>query len=196
MDKIADFLTGYYIRKNVISKERAEIYCYGFKLIIADMINFSLIILLGILSSHIIDSIVFLITLCGLRQFCGGFHAKTFWLCRLSMISTCGVVIVLTNIISVHTGIWLEATIVLNIVSIIFIGIFAPIEHPSKPLSAEQKRNNKIKSIITSFILSVISISLVAMRIKLGVTISITLTAVTVFMIVSIVLKKGGGQNV
>lgn len=192
MDKIADFLTGYYIRKNVISKDMAEIYCYGFKLIIADIINFSIIIMLGILFSRIIDSIVFLITLCGLRQFCGGFHAKTFWLCRLSMICTyCGVII-LTNIISSYTGIWLGVTITLNIIAIIFIYVFAPIEHPNKPLSAEQKRNNRVKSIITSCILSIISISFVAMRIKLGVTISITLTAVVFFMLVSMVLKEGG----
>ncbi len=196
MDKIADFLTGYYIRKNTISKEMAEIYCYGFKLIIADIINFSLIILLGILLNRIIDSGVFLITLCGLRQFCGGFHAKTFWLCRLSMICTYCSVIILTNILSAHTNICLGVTIALNIIAIIFVSVYAPIEHADKPLSVEQKRNNRIKSIITSCILSIISISFVAMGIKLGVTISITLTAVMFFMLVGMVLKKGGKQNV
>ena len=89
MDRLANTITDYYIRKKIIAEEKREIYSYGFKLIISDVINYIIIISLGIVFNRLIESIVFLITLCGIRQFSGGFHAKTFWLCRLSMILTC-----------------------------------------------------------------------------------------------------------
>lgn len=88
MEKISNAITDFYIRKNHVPKEKREIYSYGFQLILADIINFSIVILLGVFLGKVIDSILFLITLCSIRQFSGGFHAKTFWLCRVSMLIT------------------------------------------------------------------------------------------------------------
>lgn len=93
-------MTDYCLRKNIIDVDKKEIYRYGFKLIISDIINFSLIIVLGFILGRTIDSIVFLICLCGLRQFTGGFHAKTFWFCRFLMIITYICVMFLVVVIS------------------------------------------------------------------------------------------------
>ena len=68
MDRLANTITDYYIRKKIIAEEKREIYSYGFKLIIADVINYVIIISLGIVFNRLIESIAFLITLCGLRQ--------------------------------------------------------------------------------------------------------------------------------
>ena len=68
MYRLANTITDYYIRKKIIAEEKREIYFYGFKLIIADVINYVIIISLGIVFNRLIESIAFLITLCGLRQ--------------------------------------------------------------------------------------------------------------------------------
>ena len=68
MDRLANIITDYYIRKKVIAEEKREVYFYGFKLIIDDVINYVIIISLGIVFNGLIESIAFLITLCGLRQ--------------------------------------------------------------------------------------------------------------------------------
>ena len=190
---LAKAITNYYCRKNIIEENKREIYCYGFQLIIADIINFTIIIVLGIILNKVSDSITFLITLCGLRQFCGGFHAKTFAVCRISFIATYIIVMVISFLLA-NTGIILIALI--NTVCFIFISCFSPIEHPNKPLTISQKKNNKIKSIITSAVLSIASIILVALDIQVGVTISITLCAVAVLMLVSLIMGKGGEKNV
>lgn len=196
MDKLANTLTDYYIRKNVIPEDKREIYSYGFKLIIADVINYIIIISLGIVFNRLIESIIFLITLCGLRQFSGGFHAKTFWLCRLSMITTCLCVMLLTDIVT-YTGLEIIIATSVNAISVAFIMIVAPVVHPNKPLSDKQKHNNKIKSIITSIFLSIVSIILiVSIDMKFGVTISMTLLAVVVLMIIGKATQKGGNENV
>ena len=196
MDKLANTITDYYIRKKVISSDKREIYSYGFKLIIADIINYIIVISIGVIFNRVIESIVFLITLCGVRQFSGGFHAKTFWLCRLSMVITCLCVTMLTDIVT-HTEYKTIIVMLANAISVLFITIFAPIVHPNKPLSDKQKRNNKIKSIITSLFLSAVSIIMVvASDMKFGVTISITLFSVVVLMIIGMAIQKGGKVNV
>lgn len=195
MDKLTNIITNYCVERKIIAEEKREIYSYGFKLIIADIVNYLIVIIIGMVFDRILESILFLISLCGLRQFCGGFHAKTFWLCRLSMMTTFACVILLTDLV-LRTG---QATIIiilLNLIDVIFISIFAPIEHPNKKLSDKQKHNNKIKSIIISISLTIASIVFVAVDMKFGVTISITLLSVIVLMIISIATKKGGKVNV
>ncbi len=196
MDNLANAITDFYIRKNIIAEEKREIYSYGFKLIIADVINYIIILLLGIVLNRVIGSMVFLITLCGLRQFSGGFHAKTFWLCRVSMVTTCLCVTILTDIV-MYTGIEITISISACLISVVFITIFAPVTHANKPLTDKQKHNNKIKSIITSVFLSIASIIVVVTTdMKFGVTISITLLAIVVLMIIGMAVREGGKKNV
>lgn len=192
MDRLANTITDYYIRKKIIAEEKREIYSYGFKLIIADVINYVIIISLGIVFNRLIESTSFLITLCGLRQFSGGFHAKTFWLCRLSMIITYICVMLLTDIVT-HTKYETIIVISVNVISTVIIAITAPIVHLNKPLSDKQKYNNKIKSVITSIFMSIVSIIII---VAFGVTISITLLAVVVLMIIGMAVRKGGKENV
>lgn len=193
MEKLSNIITDFYIRKTFVSEDKREIYQYGFKLIIADIINFSMIMLLGVVLRRFTESIAFLITLCGVRQFSGGFHAKTFWLCRLSMIITFVCVILSTYFIS-HTIDNIAITSV-NVVSVTVIAILAPVKHPNKTLTEQQQKQNKMKAIITSLILSVVSVILIAANRIEGVTISITLVAVVILMIIGVTVQRGGNKN-
>lgn len=195
MDKLAKNLTNYCLRRKVITDDKYEIYLYGFKLIIADVINYTIVIILGSLLNRLLESIVFLISLCGLRRFTGGFHAKTFWVCRMSMVITYICVVVMIKFV---VGTESELLIVgaINTVSVMCIMFFAPIENPNKKLSVVQRKNNKIKSIVTSIVLSTTSVMLIVNNMKIGVTISISMFATAILMFVAMVIKKGGGQDV
>ncbi len=195
MERLANFLTDYCVANNIVEKDKEEIYLYGFKLIIADVINYTIIILLGIILRTLAESIVFMMCLCILRRYCGGFHAKTFWVCRLSMVTTYLCVMFLSKQL-IEAGNMTFIVAPIDIASIIFISLFAPVEHPNKPLSNKQKQKNRIKAIITSVLLTIVSISFVAVNIKTGVTISITLLAVIILMIISMAIQKGGTRNV
>ncbi len=191
MEKISNAITDFYIRKNYVPQDKREIYSYGFQLILADIINFSIVILLGMLLNRIIDSILFLITLCSVRQFSGGFHAKTFWLCRLSMLITFLGVIVVSQLLSAYPF-KMIISLILNVFCIIFIAALSPIRHSNKELTTKQKKQNKTNAILTSFIMSVISIILLIAGFNKGVTISITLVAVTILMVIGILVQEGG----
>ncbi len=193
MDTLSNLITDFYVRKHYVPEDKRDIYCYGFKLIISDIINFSMVILLGAILGRFIESIVFLIALCGLRQFSGGFHAKTFWLCRLSMLVTFICVIAVSALLSQFMNIGHACMI--NAVCTVSILIFAPVKHPNKPLTEQQKRVNKFKAVIAALILSAASAILTALGRIEGVTISITLAAVVILMFIGIAVQKGGNEN-
>ena len=87
--------------------------------------------------------------------------------------------------------------LILNIISTIFISILAPIENANKKLSIYQKSENKIKSIIASAGFSLGSTLLTVSNFKTeGVTISITILAVGILMVIGLVAKKGGDSGV
>lgn len=196
MDKISTFLADYCIRHSQVPREKREIYIYGFKLIFADIINFGIIILFGLYTAKLKESIIFLITLCGLRQYSGGFHAKTFLICRISMIITYVAVTVTTIFLESRKEVFF-IVLILNIISTIFISILAPIENANKKLSIYQKSENKIKSIIASAVFSLGSTLLTVSNFKTeGVTISITILAVGILMVIGLVAKKGGDSGV
>lgn len=196
MDILSNMITDFYIRKKYVPEEKREIYCYGFKLILSDIINFSIIILLGIIFGKLFESIIFLVTLCSVRQFSGGFHAKTFWMCRMAMMITflCVITVAYLLLKVVCYNIWFIS--ILDMLSVVLIAILAPVKYSNKLLSEQQRKKNKMKAIIASFILSVISIILIAAGRAEGVTISITLAAVVILMIIGIAVKKGGDSNV
>lgn len=196
MDTLTNIITDFYVRKAYVPEDKREIYSYGFKLIIADIINFSIVMLLGAVFGQFIESIIFLITLCGIRQFSGGFHAKTFWLCRLSMLITFLCVEVISYLLSGSQFSNVGVIGLINAAAVMIIAILSPIKHPSKSLTEQQRKKNKIKAAITSFILSDISVILIIAGRTEGVTISITLAAVVILMIIGIAVRKGEDLNV
>ncbi len=195
MEAIANALTDYCLRKKFITEDKREIYCYGFKLIFADVINFSIVLILALLFKQIFSGIAFLFTLCCVRKHSGGFHAKTFWLCRISLIITFVCVLALSMLVSASEFDMLISGII-NVFSVVFISVFSPVRHPNKPLTEEQAKLNKKRAFIASLLLAALSAALIFAGVGEGVTISITLLAIVILMIVGLITVKGGEKNV
>lgn len=195
VERIVRLLMNCLIEKQGIQKDKMDIYAYGLKLILSDIINFSIILLISVLLNHIISGIVFLITFCSVRKHSGGFHAKTFWLCRLTMVTTFLCVVAALEIIS-RTSFQYYLVIALNVFSVLIIVCFAPIKHPNKKLSEEQSKSNRRKAIIASSMFVAVSIVLIIINNGIGITIALTLTAIVVLMLVGIINTKGEKNDV
>lgn len=194
VEKIVGLLMNCLIEKQCIEYDKKDIYAYGLKLILSDIINFSIILFISVLLKHIVTGIVFLITFCSIRKHSGGFHAKTFWLCRLTMITTFLCVVAAFEIIS-RTSIQDYLVIALNLFSVLIIVCLAPVKHPNKKLTDEQSKSNRKKAIIASSAFAVVSIALIFTNNNIGITIALTLTAIVVLMIVGIINTKGGKND-
>lgn len=91
-----------------------------------------------------------------LRGFAGGYHEETYWRCfRTSF---------LILLLSIYLGIYLNLTILeksaVLLVSLIFVCILAPVDHPNKPILSQQRRKKlKYLSIVAVLILGIIALS-------------------------------------
>ena len=79
-------ITAFLIEQNIVSKKNKEVYEYGFDLLIADFINFSTILLIGVLCCRPWPTVLYLTIFVGLRSVCGGYHAKTHLKCHVCTI--------------------------------------------------------------------------------------------------------------
>ena len=195
MNNLSMILTNYFVSKKLIPYEKMEIYNYGFKLILSDIINFSIIMLLGVLLNRVPDGLVYLVVLCSIRRFSGGFHAKTFWLCRLSMIITFLLILTLVDFLSFIT-ISPLTSVFINIVLLLFIAVFSPVKHPNKKLNSKQIKKNKYNAILVTILWTTLSVFLIYLNITQGITIVTTILAVVILMALGMINKEGGRSNV
>ena len=173
---IADF----FVAQNIISKNEQEILEYGLFLILNDIITFSFIILLSCMLGSFIFAVEFLVVFCTTRVFCGGYHARKAYICKLSMITTfiCVYLISLLNV-----KLWM--IVLLLLLGEIVIIKLAPVKHPNKQLTEKEKYRNRVLAIVTYFSFSILCVLLfVFVGRQDGIIVAISLVSVTLFAII------------
>lgn len=73
----------------------------------------------------------------------------------------------------------------INIVSLLIISIFSPVENKNKPIAKANRKGLKIKSIVFSIIISIISIILHCKSIKYGSILPLILLLISMLIIVA-----------
>lgn len=177
-------ITAFLIEQKIISGEDREIYEYGFELLLADLFNFSVILLIGSIAHQLWPTVVYLLIFVGLRSVCGGYHAKTHLRCH---IGTIGVYILFLLLLDTQT--LAENRLLLlwgDFIAAIPIILFAPIPHANKPLSKTVRKRNRIRSIILFFLLFLLALLLGYYDQQESTVISLTLWIVSLCMIPAI----------
>ena len=139
-------ITAFLIEQKIISNEDREIYEYGFELLLADLFNFSVILIIGGIAYQLWPTALYILIFVGLRSVCGGYHAKTHLRCHIGTIS---VYILFLLLLSTQT--LAENRLLLlwgDFIAAIPIILFAPIPHANKPLSETVRKRNRFRSII------------------------------------------------
>ncbi|MCI9085140.1 MAG: accessory gene regulator B family protein [Clostridia bacterium] len=192
MESLASYLCNQCLQRKIIKPEKQEIYRVGFELIIADIINFSLIFICGILTKSFLYSCVYSLLLWFVRRFSGGFHAKTYGVCRVVTVGTYLLVFLVNKFIIEH---WLIYALICDAISIVTMIIFAPIRHPNKELTLSEIKANRFFAILTTILFSLLSILLIIFNLKIGLVISLTLLAITVLMYVGLFVNRREGNG-
>lgn len=177
-------ITAFLIEQKIISDEDREVYEYGFELLLADLFNFSVILLIGGIAHQLWPTALYILIFVGLRSVCGGYHAKTHLRCH---IGTIGVYILFLLLLSTQAVV--ENGLLLlwgDFIAAIPVILFAPIPHANKPLSEAVRKRNRIRSIILFFLLFLISLLLGYFGRQESTVISLTLWIVSLCMIPAI----------
>ncbi|MGO0884231.1 accessory gene regulator ArgB-like protein [Clostridioides difficile] len=147
-DKVSYFFSS----KQIINENDLEICSYGLQILFSICINTTISLLIGLLLNKIIYTIIFLVSFCSMRQFSGGFHAKSNRLCIITFISIFSLSMVfgieLNKLNTLPIYVMLISTL-----SFLCIYLLAPVCHINNPLNKNRYKKNKFFSRVISVIL-------------------------------------------
>lgn len=151
-------LTNRLIAKGTISENEQELYCYGFFMLLSQLLYFILAAVFGLILGRFFESVIFYIAFQFIRRYAGGYHAKTETRCEImSAISIIACIVVIRMSTTYNSNIVIPC---LAAVATIFIAVLSPLDTPEKPLSEKEFRYfRKISWIILFALATAIVIS-------------------------------------
>lgn len=182
--KIADFLC----RSNTIHHEEKEIYVYGFEILFSNIVNFVLIMVMGLLFKQFYHALLFYTVFVVTRSYCGGYHASTYMKCNITFVGTFIVTVIASNMI--YPTISFVYLIVFLAIYIGCILEYAPIDNVHKRLTEEDKSRYRNISIIISVFWTVITIALYFLAKHYATTLTLTLVMIAMLMLIEVNKKK------
>lgn len=159
-EKLSNQIANMLVKNRIIQKNEFEIYRYGFEMLIYFIINISIILFISIIFNKTIQTIIFLICYCTLRQFTGGYHARNYTECTLTFVLMYLSTIFISNNIDIDKFNYIPVLII--IVSLMIINTIAPLDNRNKPITKiEKKYYKKITQIIVLVISTILILSIV-----------------------------------
>ena len=143
INKLSTILSeGIGLRLNSSDNEK-EIYAYSIEVLLSLFINLIILSITAYILKKQVELIVFIVFFSGLRNFAGGYHAKTHIECIL--LSFC--LFIISALSSTYLIEYGGIVLIVGIMfSIMMVFVFAPTESENKPLSKKHRVKNKRKS--------------------------------------------------
>lgn len=156
LEMVVNFITDNMLQAQVIEEEDRELYQYGIRNGIMLVLNWLIVLALGICNGHCLEMLTFAVIYSILRSYAGGFHMPTHRSCFLFSIPM--YIISVWAISNLYLSFYLFFAILACAVCILYIA--APVEDSNKPLDTmEQRVYGKVVKILTT-ILFVLSLAL------------------------------------
>lgn len=147
--KLAKSTAYFFVEKQVVKKENEEVYAYGMELLYSSILNIALAVIIAIITNTVYPTAAFLTAFIVMRQYIGGYHAKT----HLGCMSILSAVLCCFAVLSRYIPAECEILISMPAIglSMFLILKFAPVEHPNKPLTDQEKSRLRKSGIISAF---------------------------------------------
>jgi len=168
--KLSAITALFFANKDVYSHDEIDIYKYGFELLFSTIINSACILLIAALMGIVFESVLFAAAFIPLRLSAGGYHAKHHWSCILSTNTIFFAFAMMLRYM--YTNFMLPYILLSVTVSFLLIWKLSPVEAVNKPLSIDQRKKQRNRSItiaainmtivIASYMLPQIPVSIVA----------------------------------
>ncbi|BCJ92457.1 accessory gene regulator [Anaerocolumna cellulosilytica] len=182
--RIADFLC----RNNTIQHEDKEIYVYGFEILFSNIVNFILIMVMGLLLKQFHHALLFYIVFVVTRSYCGGYHASTYMKCNITFVGTFIVTVIASNMI--YPTISFVYLIVFLAIYVGCVLEYAPIDNVHKRLTEEEKGRYRKISILISVFWTVTVFVLYFLSKHYATTLTLTLVMIAMLMLIEVNKKK------
>ncbi len=151
---MAQRLSSFFIRKNIIKDEERPVYDYCFEILLSTLINLIVVIVIAIISGTIIQTLFFMAGFIAIRTTAGGFHAKTHLGCLLTLLFSYSLYLTMLFIIPDYIKCIMSAA--LSLIAIILVVLFSPVEDANKTFSQKEYISFKIRSRVAVVTASVV----------------------------------------
>lgn len=178
---ISDNIAFYLLENGYIQESELPIYKYGLSGFCNSVFQLGVIMLLGILTGTIPETIVFIIVFVSTRRFLGGYHANTKIKCLMWDILIWA--ITTNTYVASATSNVICFGIIVFVFSLIVTCRYAPIENVHKQLTIAQKKYNKKKGMVMICAFSVGAMVMCGVSIKVTYTIFMTLLSVAILIL-------------
>lgn len=129
------------INKDAIERERKAVYIYGCELLLSTGCSIISVLVIGILTRHLLQALIFILFFMPIRTVANGYHADSYEKCFL-----------LTNLIAclcMYADWWIYESVpiwlvwLIYLLSHIFIWIRGPFQSKKNPLKKERVEKNR-----------------------------------------------------
>lgn len=144
LNRIAVKISERLLENNIITKDFFDIYVYGLELLVSFFFSTTVIFVIGLVTSRILQTVVFLLTFILIRSFTGGYHAKTYLVCSITTFFCYMMTLLLSECFDVN--IYIQS--ILGLFGSIVIIACAPIENSNKKISHSKRIVFKIISVM------------------------------------------------
>ena len=186
IEKTSYYITEKWKDKKIIDPELCDVYRYGIEIAISTIIGFVLIGILGVVFSCPLKSLIFLLVFVPVRNYCGGYHANTYFLCNIVISAVFIIVVLLSKYIIINY----YFIIPLALFGLLVMCLFAPVENKNKPIDDKQKSKCKIVSIVLFALSIFVCTIIINISSDIANTIWFTLSAVILLMSVELIIKR------
>ncbi len=177
-ERLAVFLC----ERKIIEIEQKPIYKYGFEIILSSLIGFLLIFTIGLIFGMLMKACIFYVIFVFTRTYTGGYHANSYLKCNVVLVTIYLFVLVLSELLISSYSIVIHVMILVIYMSSI-LGL-APITNINKPMSKEEIKSNRKKSIWISVLWCIISLILYFFSSKYAIVTALTLFSISMLLII------------
>ncbi len=174
-----------------IDPEFYDYYKYGIEITISSIINISLILLFGLIIGRFLSAVCFLLCVIPLRQFCGGYHASTYFRCNSTFLLAFLIDYLIARMLAL-VNIPLNILETISLISVIPIILYAPVPNVHKSKNQVRDKKCHVISVILGVVISIISLLFFEANLFVSSLIITSQATVSILIILEIILQRRG----
>lgn len=146
-EKLAQWFAAYFSRSGLIKEDDRDLYALGFDVILSTLFTSVVILFFGLVGHNLPGSVVFLLCFMHIRNYSGGYHAKSRGMCFVVSVSCYLASWAAVRLLSVlQTPVRTGVILIVVVFTIVVFWLRAPVENKNKRLPSDWKRRNRIRS--------------------------------------------------
>ena len=187
---IAEDIAFLLIKNKIVDIEKRDECVYGAEVLLLNLSNILTALIISILTKSMLHFVAFMLIFVPLRIFTGGYHAKTSESCYLITSAIYALTVLCVKLMpDLYSNIPAIITFAVLIVPIV---LFAPVEHKNNPLTPNERRRNRLISIVLTAVDSLIFIALFILSISTATSVMIFMAVDSVLMLIGLLMNRIG----